>query len=81
MTTDERYLWRLRRAAERLGRLVQQFEGGTRDAVELFALEGHIATLTYAINLDHIQAATRRPETDDETTLATDRPPALRRAS
>jgi hypothetical protein len=79
--TDERYLWRLRRAAERLGRLVQQFEDGTCDAVELLAIEGHLGMLTYELNLANMKAA-RRPEDHHETeSLATGRAVALRRAS
>lgn len=81
MTPDERYLTRLRRAAERLRRLASRLEGGHQDEQGLLALESHIGTLTYYVNLAHMQAATHRPETHDETTLDADRAVALRRAS
>lgn len=63
ITTDER----LRRAAERLRLLAEQWQGGMCDAKELQTLEIQIGTLTYHANLANMKAATRRSEDTDET--------------
>lgn len=76
------YLCRLRRAAERLRRLAAHLEAGGQDEQDLLVLESQVSALTYYINLEQMTAATRRPESPDETEqLVADCIATFRRAS
>lgn len=82
MTPHALHVYRVRACAVRLRELCDRLGADPFDTHDLCKLERRITALVDDVNLDHMQAATRRPETENETTLAADHPPAaLRRAS